>query len=151
MHPATDPAEYGEFEFRPDDYVEMLDVRARVEGEARVKEVIGALLELRGGLSVLGTGTGTGTDALRLAGLVAPGGKVVGLDHSADVISEASRRADGSGLPVEFVQGDAHAVDYADESFDRCRCDRVLILEFAHPLRHMVDSGETTAGDVADF
>ncbi|HEY6423090.1 MAG TPA: methyltransferase domain-containing protein [Pseudonocardiaceae bacterium] len=127
MGSAADPGKYDTIESRPGYYVEQLDVRARIEGEARVKQVIAALLEPRAGLTVLDVGTGTGDDALQLAGLVAPGGKVVGLDHSTEMIGEARRRASGSGLPIEFVQGDAHALDFADESFDRCRCDRVLI------------------------
>ena len=43
------------------------------------------------------------------------------------MLAEARRRAEGSGLPIEFVQGDAQALDFPDASFDRCRAERVLI------------------------
>jgi ubiquinone/menaquinone biosynthesis C-methylase UbiE len=43
-------------------------------------------------------------------------------------MTESSRhRAEGSGLPIEFVQGGAQALDFPDASFDRCRAERVLI------------------------
>jgi len=111
---------------RPDFYVQTLDVRAQIGGEAYVKELIPTLLELRDGLEVLDVGCGTGADALRMAEQVAPRGKVVGFDHSPEMITEAQERARGLDRPIEFVQGEAHALDFADGSFDRCRCDRVL-------------------------
>lgn len=111
---------------RPDFYIQTLDVRAQLGGEAYVKDLIPQLLELHDGLEVLDVGCGTGADALRMAEQVAPRGRVVGLDHSPEMIAEARDRARGSDRPIEFVQGDASAIDFADGSFDRSRCDRVL-------------------------
>jgi SAM-dependent methyltransferase len=111
---------------RPDFYIETLDVRAQLGGEAYVKGLILQLLELHDGIEVLDVGCGTGADALRMAEQVAPQGRVVGFDHSPEMIAEARERARGLGQPIEFVQGDALALDFADASFDRCRCDRVL-------------------------
>jgi ubiquinone/menaquinone biosynthesis C-methylase UbiE len=112
---------------RPDYYIEFLDARAAIDDETRVKQVITGLLQARDGVEVLDVGTGTGDDARALAALVAPHGKVVGVDRSPDMIAEARHRAEGSGLPIEFVQGDAQALDFPDASFDRCRAERVLI------------------------
>src|SRR5947209_7552047 len=69
----------------------------------------------------------------QIAALVAPQGKVIGVDYSAEMIDEARARIADTQLPVEFVRGDAVALDFADASFDRCRCDRVLI--------HVTDPG----------
>ena len=126
MESETEPAKYQTIESRPDYYIETLDVRAAIEGEVLVEQAITALLEPHAGLGVLDVGTGTGADALQVAELVAPGGHVVGIDHSPDMIDEARQRASSSELPIEFRRGDAHALDFADASFDRCRCDRVL-------------------------
>lgn len=110
---------------RPDFYIQTLDVRAQLAGEAYVKDLIPQLLELRDGLDVLDVGAGTGSDALRMAEQVAPNGTVVGLDHSPEMIAEAQQRARGVDH-IEFVLGEASALDFPDGSFDRCRCDRVL-------------------------
>jgi len=112
---------------RPDYYIDFLDARTAIDDETRVKQVIIELLYAQDGVEVLDVGTGTGDDARTLAALVAPHGKVVGLDRSPDMIAEARRRTEGSGLPIEFVQGDAQALAFPDASFDRCRAERVLI------------------------
>jgi ubiquinone/menaquinone biosynthesis C-methylase UbiE len=52
---------------------------------------------------------------------------VVGVDRSPEMVAEALRRSAGSGLPIEFVEGDARALDFPDASFDRSRAERVLI------------------------
>ena len=108
-------------------YVDFLDERTTISGERLAKRIIMDLLDLRDGLSVLDVGSGTGADAIELAEAVGPDGHVVGLDRSADMVAEARRRAADSGLPVQFVVGDAHALDLPDESFDRVRTERMLI------------------------
>jgi ubiquinone/menaquinone biosynthesis C-methylase UbiE len=42
------------------------------------------------------------------------------------MVSEAMQRSAGLNLPVEFAQGDIHALPFANESFDGCRSERVL-------------------------
>ena len=83
------------------------------------------LLGLAPGLAVLEVGCGIGDDALRMAELVAPGGRVVGIDASARMIGEAAARPP-DGLPVEFLRGDARCLPFGDALFDRCRVDRTL-------------------------
>jgi len=83
-----------------------------------------ALLEPRAGASYLEVGCGTGVDTRALAAMVAPDGHVTGLDFSAALLNEA--RAQAGSLPVTYVQGDAHQLEFADASFDGCRCDRVF-------------------------
>jgi ubiquinone/menaquinone biosynthesis C-methylase UbiE len=83
-------------------------------------------LELPAGASVLDVGCGLGQDVQALARLVGPGGRAVGVDSSVTMIAEARQRAEGSGLPVEFVAGQAERLEFPDGSFDGCRAERVL-------------------------
>src|SRR5882757_2272997 len=114
MQPAHRPGAFDTIVSRPENYVRFLDARTAIDDENHVKQVIASLLEPQDGLTVLDVGTGTGADACQIAAMVAPRGKVVGVDLTAD-------------LPVEFVQGDAQALDFADASFDRCRAERIFI------------------------
>jgi ubiquinone/menaquinone biosynthesis C-methylase UbiE len=112
---------------RPEYYVDFLDERTTIPGELMAKRIITELLDLHDGLAVLDAGSGTGADAIDVAKVVGPTGRVVGLDKSADMVAEAHDRAADSGLPVEFTVGDAHALDFPDASFDRVRTERMLI------------------------
>ena len=127
MMAQADPSGFDTITDQPDYYIDFLDARTTVDDERRVKQVIIGLLQPQDGLSVLDVGSGTGDDARELAALVAPGGSVVGVDRSSEMVAEARRRADGSGLSIEFVQGDAQALHFPDSSFDRSRAERVLI------------------------
>ena len=75
---------------------------------------------------VLDVGCGLGHEVCRLADLVGPQGRVVGIDANAAMITEARRRGAGLALPIAFEVGDAHQVRFADDSFDLCRTERVL-------------------------
>jgi len=112
---------------QPDYYIGFLDSRLALDDEARVKKLIMQLLDVGDGLRVLDVGSGTGADACQIAERVGPSGSVVGVDHSPDMIAEGRRRAAEAQLPVEFVEGDAQALDFPDASFDRARAERVLI------------------------
>ena len=63
---------------------------------------------------LLDVGCGTGEDTRALPG------RGVGLDPSAAMIDEAARRGG------DFVRGDAHALPFADGTFDGCRADRTF-------------------------
>jgi len=67
---------------------------------------------VRSGDRVLDAACGTGD--LAIADLKAGAGKVTGLDFSARML-ERARRKDAS---VEWLQGDMHALPFADETFD---------------------------------
>jgi len=85
-----------------------------------------AYLELAPGLEVLDVGAGTGDFDRLIAGLVSPGGRVVGIDYGQTMVDEANARAAGLGLPVEFRQGDAHDLTFPEDSFDRCLATQVF-------------------------
>ena len=116
------------------------DVDAREDGSAytgclafidslpyyrQCKEKSYELLGLAPGRSVLDVGSGLGGDAVRMAALVAPGGRVVGVDSSARMVGEAGARAP-LGLPVEFFRADGRFLPFKDGTFERCRIDRTL-------------------------
>jgi ubiquinone/menaquinone biosynthesis C-methylase UbiE len=81
---------------------------------------------VREGDQVLDVGCGLGHEVRRLAQLVGPQGRVVGIDANPAMITEARQRGAGLALPVSFEVGDAHQVRLADDSFGLCRTERVL-------------------------
>ncbi|MFJ8589403.1 methyltransferase domain-containing protein [Streptomyces sp. NPDC093595] len=83
--------------------------------------------ELRAGLDVLDVGCGPGTITADLAALVAPGGRVTGVDSAGGVLEQARALAAGRGLDnVEFAVADVHALDFPDDSFDVVHAHQVL-------------------------
>ncbi|HWW84309.1 MAG TPA: class I SAM-dependent methyltransferase [Vicinamibacterales bacterium] len=76
------------------------------------------------GRAVLDVGTGTGRAALILA---REGASVTGLDASDAMLDIAKQRAVTDGLDVRFLRGDAHALEFADRSFDITVSLRVLM------------------------
>jgi SAM-dependent methyltransferase len=88
-----------------------------------------ARLSLQHGESVLDVGCGTGVFLPGLAATVGPGGRVVGLDHSAAFLADARKRLTEASLSdqVELVEGDAHHLPFADGTFDAAHCERVLM------------------------
>jgi SAM-dependent methyltransferase len=69
-----------------------------------------------GGQSVLDVATGTGNAAITAA---ATGATVTGLDLTPELFDVARRRAQAAGVEVEWVEGDAEQLPFADGSFDR--------------------------------
>ncbi len=74
--------------------------------------------------TLLDVGTGTGRAAIALA---SRGAIVTGVDASAEMLAVARQRAEAAGARVDFQQGDAHGLSYADRSFDAVVCLRVLM------------------------
>jgi ubiquinone/menaquinone biosynthesis C-methylase UbiE len=84
------------------------------------------MLGLQPGQAVLDLGCGNGDDVRELAHLVGPSGRVMGVDRSETLIATARERLADDKLPVEFQVGDGYALNFADETFDGCRADRVF-------------------------
>jgi 2-polyprenyl-3-methyl-5-hydroxy-6-metoxy-1,4-benzoquinol methylase len=76
------------------------------------------------GRSIIDVGTGTGRAAFLLS---ARGAEVTGVDASEEMLGVARRRAEEEGVRVRFEAGDAHALPFADRSFDVAVCLRVLM------------------------
>jgi SAM-dependent methyltransferase len=67
------------------------------------------------GTRVLDVATGTGNLAIPLA---RSGCVVTGLDIATNLLEQAQARADAEGLAIDFDEGDAERMPYADSSFD---------------------------------
>lgn len=77
-------------------------------------------------MSILDIGCGPGTITADLAQLV-PEGHVVGIDSGTDVIERARSMANARGLKnISFRVGDAHLLDFPDNSFDVVHGHQVL-------------------------
>ena len=78
-----------------------------------------AIAGLREGEAVLDLGSGGGLDCFLAAKKVGPGGRVVGLDMSADMIQLARRNARSVGAEnVQFRLGEMEEMPFPDGSFD---------------------------------
>jgi SAM-dependent methyltransferase len=84
---------------------------------------------------VLDVGCGTGNVAIRAA---QAGGQVVGLDLTPELFEAGQRLAGEAGVTIEWVEGDAEALPFEDESFD------VVLSAFGCMFapRHQVTAGE---------
>lgn len=91
--------------------------------------------EVSPGDDVLDVATGTGNAALRAA---SAGARVVGLDLTPELFAEARRRASAAGVAVDWVEGDAEELPFADGCFDRVLS--VFGVQFAP--RHAVAAAE---------
>ena len=111
----------------PEFFRRFVDAANRSPGIIASKTAILAGLRLKGGEKVLDLGCGLGDDAFEMARLVGSQGRVVGLDASETMISEARQRAQARDLTVQFEIGDAQALRFEDDTFDACRAERMLM------------------------
>lgn len=108
-------------------YVHALEAFDGIEQLQELKVIARQRGGIARGCSILDVGCGFGLETLRLASVVAPGGKVAGIDNSVDFIAEAQKRAAAAKLQIDFRVGDAEALPYANASFDCVRAERLLI------------------------
>lgn len=107
-------------------YRNYLDAFNAMETVRAWKERSFAMLAVEPGNHLLDVGCGLGGDAMMLAARVGAGGRVIGVDNSEQLITEALPRLAGLSLPVEFRVGDIYDLAFPDASFDGCRADRVF-------------------------
>lgn len=72
-------------------------------------------LDVQSGENVLDVACGTGNATIPAAGA---GASVVGLDLTPELFARARERADEAGVEIDWVEGDAEALPFADASFD---------------------------------
>lgn len=84
---------------------------------------------LRAGDTVLDVGSGSGTDALLVALLVGPEGRVIGLDMTAAMLRKLERNAAAAGVAnVEALEGNAEEIPLPDASVDVVTSNGVINL-----------------------
>ena len=126
------------------DWVRLLLGESFHPGGLTLTERLGVLLDLRPGMRVLDVAAGRGTSPLYLAKRF--GCEIVGTDLSAEMVRDATARAEVEGLNnlVQFRQGDAERLPFDDETFDAVLCEcafctfpdkATAALEFARVLR----------------
>jgi SAM-dependent methyltransferase len=102
--------------------------------EEGARELV-AQLDLGPGLRHLDVATGSGNVAVLAA---CAGAVVTGLDLTSEFFPEARRRAAEAGVTIELVEGDAEALPFPDETFDRVTS--TYGVQFAP--RHRLAAGE---------
>ncbi|MGW2371379.1 methyltransferase domain-containing protein [Kitasatospora sp. NPDC001683] len=102
---------------------------------------------LRPGQALLDVGCGPGTITADLAELVGPGGRVVAVDTSAEVLEQAAGYVAGRGLSnVVFELADVHRLPYRDGEFDVVHAHQVL-QHLADPVSALREMRRVTASD----
>jgi ubiquinone/menaquinone biosynthesis C-methylase UbiE len=102
----------------------------RVDGLPQVQAIKRRMAELLGpstGQHLLEVGCGMGHEVRRLAGRVAPGGSVLGIDMNHAMIDEARRRTADLGGAVRCQVGDVQRLELGDDAVDGVRTERVLM------------------------
>src|SRR5947207_3392306 len=99
--------------------------RSAARGEGRIRAVAGRVIGIQPakGLDVLDVGCGQGID---LAGYAMAGGRPTGVDLTPRHVELARAHPAAMGLEGEVVVGDAEALPFVDESFDRVSSNGVL-------------------------
>ena len=106
-------------------------------GAAPVSRRMLALAGVGGSDQVLDIGTGIGEPALTVAKALGPDGRVTGVDHDADMVDFARRRAAAEGLDnITFATMRAEELDFPPASFDvvLCRWSLMFVDDLAQVL-----------------
>lgn len=106
-------------------FVDYLDTFGGVAGAEDIRRTLLASLGPQPGDAWLDVGCGIGDDAILLAPMVSPGGRVVAVDASATMIAECRLRIPGDA-PIETHVADAQALPFVADTFDGVFANRVL-------------------------
>ncbi len=89
-----------------------------VARETTFKRRLVERLGLQAGQRVLDIGSGTGTLAIMIAE-AQPGVEVTGIDPDDEMLARARKKAEAAGVRIDFQNGSATELPFADGSFDR--------------------------------
>src|SRR5215212_150686 len=92
------------------------DFKAVAEKIAGAGETRGEAASIEPGMDVLDVACGTGNATVPAAKL---GARVTGLDFSPGLLAIAREHGADSMVEVEWIEGDAQALPFEDDSFDR--------------------------------
>jgi enediyne biosynthesis protein CalE5 len=115
LYPAIFSRHAAAYERRLDEVME--------RGEARGRQRVIDLVDARPGMRVLDLACGPGNLASRLAGMLAPGGEVVGVDLAPGMIDRARARGIAN---ARFEVMDIEELAFAAASFDAAACGHGL-------------------------
>ena len=122
--PTRNSAAYGDLEgaraFEERRFSGPIGAMVAAEQQRVLANMIGRIHER----TILDIGTGVGRTAITLAGGAA---HVTAIDLSEALLAEARRRAAEQVVKVNFLRGDAHALDFKSRSFDVVVCMGVLL------------------------
>lgn len=110
----------------PREYIHRLDERAAKPFWRAIESRVMDFLQVKSGNYAIDVGCGTGEDTTVLARLSEPGGIAVGVDISSTMLKEAKLRAKTTKSHPALLIGDAQNLQFADNSFNCCRAERVL-------------------------
>jgi ubiquinone/menaquinone biosynthesis C-methylase UbiE len=111
---------------KPEDFSSFLDKVSSLDSYQEYKRKSFELMNLKGGERVIDVGCGTGQDLLTIASIVGSSGNVVGLDISEFMLQETRKKFAQLALQLDTLHGSAINIPSEDNTFDACRCDRVL-------------------------
>ena len=136
----------------PDELAEVPD--SAVESFAGVANPF-SLGRLEPGERVLDLGSGAGTDSLVATRMVGSEGSVTGIDMTPEMLDKARRSAAEMGAAnVQFVEGEAEKLPFADASFDVVISNGVIDLipdkdaAFSELYRVLTPGGRIQVADV---
>jgi ubiquinone/menaquinone biosynthesis C-methylase UbiE len=135
-------------------FIERLEFRARDPTFVAYREAYLELVDPPRTAAILDLGCGTGVVTRAIAARDGFAGTVTGIDQSPKFIAAGERLAanDGLGDRVEFVVGDAHALDFPDASFDLVVA-HTLVSHVRDPLTVLAEAARVSrpGGYVAVF
>ena len=105
-----------EFKLRLRSTWEAGDYAALSERIADVGELVAAKAAVKPGTTVLDVACGAGNASIPAA---RAGARVTGLDLVPRLLAEGRRQAEAAGVEIDWVEGDAEELPFADETFDR--------------------------------
>src|SRR5487761_512071 len=109
------------------DRIAFLDQVDELGHVTAIKTHMRELLGLRPGQRVLDVGCGMGHELTRLAAEVTPGGTVIGVDLSSDMVAGTRRRAAHLGSRATAIVGDAQHLALPDAWADAVHAERVCM------------------------